>query len=121
MHYQSMFLNFGQPANFKFLKQIDFTLAATEAPSTAYAGWGYDVNSTDRVKLFIVDASPAALYDEGKFSSAKFGAQQSTVRRYKINTKGSGENVVIGLRVDIAGNSCSLQEINVQTLLGRIN
>lgn len=121
MHYQSMFLNFGQPANFKFLKQIDFTLAATEAPSTAYAGWGYDVNSTDRVKLFIVDASPAALYDEGKFSSAKFGAQQSTVRRYKINTKGSGENVVIGLRVDIAGNSCSLQEINVQTLLGRIH
>ena len=121
MHYQSMILNFGQPANSKFLKQMDFTLAATQAPSTAYAGWGYDAGSTDRSKLFIVDASPAALYDEGTFGIAKFGAQQSTVRRYKINTKGSGENVVIGLRVEIADNSCSLQEINVQTLLGRIN
>ena len=121
MHYQSMILNFGQPANSKFLKQMDFTLAATTAPSTAYAGWGYDTGSTDRSKLFIVDASPAALYDEGSFGIAKFGAQLSTVRRYKINTKGSGENVVIGLRVDIADNSCSLQEINVQTLLGRIN
>ena len=122
MHYQSMILNFGQPANFKFLKQIDFTLAATQAPSTAYAGWGYDIgSSTDRSKLFIVDASPAALYNEAEFTGAKFGAQQTTVRRYKINTKGSGENVVIGLRVDIADNSCSLQEINVQTLLGRIH
>lgn len=121
MHYQSMILNFGQPANSKFLKQMDFTLAATQAPSKAYAAWGYDTGSTDRSKLFIVDASPAALYDEGTFGVAKFGAQQSTVRRYKINTKGSGENVVIGLRVDIADNSCSLQEINVQTLLGRLN
>ena len=121
MHYQSMYLTFGQPANSKFLKQIDFTLAATNAPSTAYAGWGYDTGSTDRSKIFTVDASPAALFDEAIFTNAKFGAQQSTVRRYKVNTKGSGENVLIGLRVDIADNSCSLQEINVQTLLGRIN
>jgi hypothetical protein len=44
----------------------------------------------------------------------------TTLRRYKTNTNGSGDLVRVGLETDIAGNSLSIQEINVQTLLGRI-
>ena len=38
--YESNSFTFGQPANFKFVKQIDFTVVSTLTDAQAYAGWG---------------------------------------------------------------------------------
>jgi len=113
-------LSFGSPANKKFLKKIDYTLASSFVDAQAVAQWGYN-SRLEYSKPFTVTSTPPALFGQALFGVSLFGGAQINIRRYKANTKGSGENVVIGFRADIKGNSCSIQEINVQTLLGRIN
>jgi len=118
--YESNSFTFGQPANLKFLKQIDFTVVSTVANANAYAGWGYS-GRLDYSKLITISSQQAALYNVAYFNQgAEYGPGLSTIKRYRVNTKGSGESVIIGFRADINGNTCSLQEINVQTLIGRI-
>jgi len=119
--YESNALTFGQPANSKFLKQIDYTVVSTFTDATAYAGWGYS-GRLDYSKLLTVTASDPALYNVAYYNQgAEYGEGTTTIRRYRVNTKGSGEAVIIGFRANIEGNTASLQEINVQTLLGRLN
>jgi hypothetical protein len=86
--------------------------------TSATARWGFDGNLT-RKKAIGIDALIPAYYSEATFGDTTFGASGSTIRRYKINTTGSGDLVRIGLDIKILGNEVSVQEINVQTLLGR--
>lgn len=118
--YESTQFTWGQPANSKFLKQIDYTVVATQTDTTGYGGWGYN-GRIEYEKSITIRAQAPALFGVAEFNNSEFGDGLVTIRRYKVNTKGRGESVVIGLRADIAGNSCSLQEINVQTLIGRLN
>tara|TARA_R110000868_G_scaffold92180_3_gene255776 strand:- start:3233 stop:4915 length:1683 start_codon:yes stop_codon:yes gene_type:complete len=118
--YQSSSLTMGQPANLKFLKQIDYTIVSSKQPTIAHAEWGYK-GRLDYSREITVDAQVAALYDIALFGVGEFGLGLTTIKRYRVNTKGSGESLLIGLRADIAGNGFSLQQINIQTLLGRIN
>lgn len=118
--YESNTFTFGQPANLKFVKQIDFTVVSTQVNAQAYAGWGY-TNQLEYSKALTIVAQAPALYNVSYFNQGEeYGPGLSIIRRYRVNAKGSGESVVIGFRININGNTCSLQEINVQTLLGRI-
>ena len=118
--YSSMPLDFGSPANDKFLKSIDYTIFSLFEETNATARWGYDGNLS-RKKSIDIDALIPAYFNEATFGDTTFGASGSTIRRYRVNTRGSGDHVRIGLDVKIKGNEVSVQEINVQTLLGRIN
>lgn len=118
--YESNTFTFGQPSNLKFVKQIDFTVVSTQVNAQAYAGWGYK-NQLEYSKALTIVAQAPALYNVSYFNQGEeYGPGLSIIRRYRVNAKGSGESVVIGFRININGNACSLQEINVQTLLGRI-
>ena len=118
--YESNSFTFGQPANVKFVKQIDYTVVSTQSNAQAFAGWGY-TNQLEYSKALTIAAQAPALYNIAYFNQDdEYGPGLSIIRRYRVNAKGSGETVVIGFRTDINGNTCSLQEINVQTLLGRI-
>ena len=114
----SMPLDFGSPTNAKLLKSIDYTIFSLFEETSATARWGFDGNLT-RKKAIGIDALIPAYYSEATFGDTTFGASGSTIRRYKINTTGSGDLVRIGLDIKILGNEVSVQEINVQTLLGR--
>jgi hypothetical protein len=118
--YSSMPLDFGEPAKDKFMKSIDYTIFSLFEETNATARWGYDGNLT-RKKAIGIDALIPAYYNEATFGDTTFGASGSTIRRYRVNTRGSGSMARIGLDVKILGNEVSVQEINVQTLLGRIN
>ena len=118
--YSSMPLDFGEPARDKFMKSIDFTIFSLFEETNATARWGYDGNLS-RKKAIDIDALIPAYYNEATFGDTTFGASGSTIRRYRVNTRGSGSMARIGLDVKILGNEVSVQEINVQTLLGRIN
>lgn len=119
-NYESTSFTFGQPASLKFLRQIDYTIVSSIVNTTAVAEWGY-FGRLDYSKQLAIAAQVPALFGLAEFGLAEFGDGLTTVRRYKVNTKGSGETVNIGIRADINGNGFSLQEINIQTLLGRIN
>ena len=118
--YESGELTFGQPANLKFLKQIDYTIVSTDNDTNAYAGWGFS-GRLDYTKALRINGQVSALYGISLYGIAQYATALSRIKRYRVNTKGSGESVVIGIRANVLGNSFSLQEINVQTLLGRIN
>ncbi len=118
--YESSVLTFGQPANLKFLKQIDYTVVSTGNDSLAYSGWGF-TGRLDYTKLLTVNGQSAGLFGISLFGIAQYNSGLTRIKRYRVNTKGSGESIVIGIRASILGNSFSLQEINVQTLLGRLN
>ena len=118
--YESNSFTFGQPANTKFVKQIDYTVVSTLTDAQAYAGWGYS-GRLDYTKALTVTAQAPALYNVAYYNQTdEYGPGLTTIKRYRVNAKGSGEAVIIGFRTDINGNTCSLQEINVQTLIGRI-
>lgn len=117
--YNSPGLTFGQPANLKFVKQIDYTCVSTFSEATATAKWSFDYEEPGRTKLIQVGATPPSTYGVSQYGVDIFGGAQSTIRRYKINGKGSGELLQVGINMDINGNSFSLQEVNLQTLLGR--
>lgn len=118
--YESTAFTFGQPANLKFLRQIDYTVVSTRISTGAVAGWGYS-GRLEYSKQLTITAQLPALFGVAQYGIDEFGEGLVTVKRYRVNTKGSGESVVIGLRADINGNSLGLQEINIQTLLGRLN
>ena len=118
--YESNSFTFGQPANFKFLKQIDFTVVSTLSDAQAYAGWGY-TGRLEYTKALTITAQAPALYNVAYFNQDdEYGPGLTTIKRYRVNAKGSGESVIIGFRSEINGNTLSLQEINIQTLIGRL-
>ena len=118
--YESNSFTFGQPANFKFVKQIDFTVVSTLTDAQAYAGWGYS-GRLDYNKALTITAQAPAFYNVAYYNQDdEYGPGLTTFKRYRVNAKGSGESVLIGFRTEINGNTLSLQEINVQTLIGRI-
>lgn len=119
MKYESNDFAFGDSVRQKFVKQVDFTLVSTFANAPAIVKWGYDGTLTYTANKTIIAQQPA-LYGVAQYGIGTFGQGLSTIRRYRTNTKGSGSTVSVGIEAEIAGNSLSIQEINIQTLLGRI-
>lgn len=119
MTYGSNAFTFGDAVRQKFLKKVDFTFVSTFSDANAVIKWGYGGFLTDSTTK-VVSAQVPALYGISEYTVAEFGPGLTTLKRYRTNTKGSGDLVRVGLDVDIAGNSLSIQEINVQTLMGRI-
>lgn len=117
--YNSPGLTFGQPASLKFVKQIDYTCVSTFSESTATAKWSFDYEEPGRTRLISVGATPPSTYGVSQYGVDIFGGAVSTIKRYKVSGKGSGELLQVGINMDINGNSFSLQEVNLQTLLGR--
>ena len=123
--YQSNPLTLGDSVRQKFPKRMDMTIVTRDAPCKAYARWG--ASTLEYTKKLDVDSQVPALWGQVFFTSdatgtggGVYGQSADTIKRYRVNTKGSGAVVTIGLDADIEGGVFSLQEVNVQTLLGRI-
>ncbi len=119
MTYNSNAFSFGDAVRQKFVKQVDFSLVSTFINTDAVVRWGYG-GQLEYTANKIITAQQPALYGEAQFNVGEFGEGLENFKRYRTNTKGSGALVRVGLDADIAGNSLSIQEINIQTLIGRI-
>lgn len=139
MSYFSNPMNFGDSARLKFLKKFNITFIGNET-SNSTLKWGYDYTNTYNEKRIegtsLVNASSA------EYGVAEYGTKETTedsqgnvgdpsfveseytsgvdIQRPKINTTGSGSVVQIGIESVIEGQSFSIQQIDVQALLGRI-
>lgn len=116
--YQSNPLTFGDSVRQKFPKRMDLTIVTRDAPTTAYARWGS--NTLEYQKSLDIESQVPGLWGSAQFGNSTYGQSADTIKRYRVNTKGSGAFVTLGVDADINGGVFSLQEINVQTLLGRI-
>ena len=116
--YQSNPLTFGDSVRQKFPKRMDLTIVTRDQPTTAYARWGSA--TLEYQKILDIDSQIVGLWGEAQFGNSTYGQSADTIKRYRVNTKGSGSVVTLGVDADISGGVFSLQEINIQTLLGRI-
>lgn len=116
--YQSNPLTFGDSVRQKYPKRMDLTIVTRDAATTAYARWGSDT-LTYQKELDIVSQVPG-FYGTAQFGNSTYGQSANTIKRYRVNTKGSGAFVTLGVDADIDGGVFSLQELNIQTLIGRI-
>ncbi len=120
MSYASNAFTFGDAVRQKFVKQVDFTLVSTFINAPAVVKWGYGGLLEYSANKTIIAQQPA-LYNVSFFNQGEeYGEGLTTLKRYRTNTKGSGALVRVALETEIAGNSLSIQEINIQTLMGRI-
>lgn len=119
MKYASNIFTFGDSLIQKFVKQVDFTIISTQVDAPAVVRWGYTGTLDYWANKTIIAQTPA-LFGVDSYTHATFSPSLNTLKRYRTNTKGSGSLVRVGFEGNINGNSMSIQEINVQTLLGRI-
>lgn len=123
--YQSNPLSFGDSVRQKFPKRMDVSILSRTADTEAVARWGFNNELTYSKSLNVEAIIPAywgeALYANfGDPEAATYGPGATTVKRYRVNTKGSGSLVSVGIDATIDGGVFSLQELNLQLLLGRI-
>lgn len=118
MRYYSHPQTFGSAATLKFPKQLDYFLIGGTGQEVSLA-WGFGYDEGYRYKTFNLGEGDVyewgvAEYDIGEFVVA------ADVGTPHVNTTGSGKSVSMGFEATIAGGTVSIQEMNLQTLIGRI-
>ena len=121
--YSSPVLSFGDPVRSKFVRQIDYLVASGLNESESSGSWEYvGLRPYVKRKYITLAGGSANFYnsDDFLYNVAKYGLGNDVVRSYKINADGSGENVIVKFSAVVDNSICSLQQINIQALLGRI-
>lgn len=116
--FYSVMMTAGQPDQIKMLKQIRFVVISRVA-EIAQVYWGYGFSRTFQSQTVPLRTGSAAEFNVAEFSIDEF-AGGVVFSEPRVKPFGSGRVVTIGFEADIDGGSLSIQEINVQTLLGRL-
>ena len=115
--YYSPSLTFGSPSNLKFIKKIKPTIIGGNA-SNYFIKYSYDFSTTFKTSTFAIGDQTPSYFGEGEYTVAEY-TDGEIVSSKNTNATGSGTSVVIGLEADIGGSPLSLQEINIQALVGK--
>ena len=115
--YYSPGLTFGDPSKLKIVKKLRPTIVGANS-ATVFLKWGYDLSTNYRTQEFTVGNQVPAFFGVSEFNIGEFTGGELTTRR-AINATGTGSIVTIGLESQINGSQLSLQEINVQALIGK--
>lgn len=121
MRYFSNPMNFGDSARLKLLKEIILTFIGGQGAQVV-VNWGYDYTETYYKEIVVIDSgSQVAYYNESEFNVPESEYSASIiVDRPRTKTTGTGTVVTIGTEATINNNALSLQEVNIQAILGRI-
>jgi len=118
MRYFSHPLTFDAPANLKFLKKIRATIIGGNL-ATGNFRWGYDYKENYDSRPFVLGTSGIAEYNIGEYGISEYSVGVLTSRA-DVNVGGSGSVVTVGVEAVIEGSSLSLQELNIQSTIGRL-
>jgi hypothetical protein len=118
MRYYSHPQNFGEPSNLKFPKHLDYYLVGGQGQQVSLA-WGFGYGSGYRYKTFTLSSGEVPEFGVSEYGVAEY-IISADVGTPHVNTTGSGKAVSMGFECTVNGDPISLQEINLQTLIGRI-
>ena len=121
MSYFSNPLSFGDSSRLKILKEIIITFIGGQG-AQAVVNWGYDYSQAYTKQIVEINSgSKTAYYNQSEYnvSTSEYSASV-IVDRPKTKTTGSGTVVTIGMDATINQNALSLQELNIQALIGRM-
>ncbi len=118
---------FGDSARLKIPKEVLFTIGGGLL-QTAVCFWGFNYQYRFNSQPFTLDSDTPDFYnlDEYNITTTDDPADPTEynsggiIGRYSVPLSGSGESVILGLVVDVGGSAVSLQEINLQTKIGRM-
>ena len=121
MSYFSNPLSFGDSSRLKILKEIIITFIGGQG-AQAVVNWGYDYSQAYTKQIIEINTGSKTAYynvNEYNVSTSEYSASV-IVDRPKTKTTGSGTVVTIGVDATINQNALSLQELNIQALIGRM-
>jgi hypothetical protein len=118
--YYSNPLSFGSPSNIKFLKKIVPTVIGGGL-NRIDVRWGYDFSAGYKTQTFnVANSVNAGYFGESEFNTnAEFVAGSNNITTKRINASGSGNLVTVGIASEIDGAPLSIQEFNIQAIIGR--
>jgi hypothetical protein len=117
--YFTNYMSFGDSTRLKMAKKVTLTLA-TNTSNPYFLSTSYDYSGSN-VSLVVPlqAASTFFYYGVAEFGLAEYGVK-SDITRQSSNVGGRGTTLRIGIETEVDSASFSLQEINIQTLLGRL-
>ena len=120
MSYYSHPMDFGDSSRLKFLKKINLiTFQGSEANVTLQ--WAYDYKSSYKKRVFTLPQSNEAFYNLSEFNEgAEYSESPQLINEQRVNASGSGTVVQIGLETTVSGKEIAIQQLNVQSLVGRM-
>jgi hypothetical protein len=118
LSYYSHPLAFGAPNNLKQLKSISATLIGGSLISGAFK-WAYDYQENYTTRTFNLVGDTIAEYGVAEYGVAEYSISARPTRT-RTNAGGSGSLVTIGMEATIDGSPFSLQELNIQSTIGRL-
>ena len=122
LSYFSNPMNFGNSSNLKFLKKFKITVIGNRDAETVL-NWGYDYTTAFNKQVINNDlnnlASNAGEYAVSEYNTTAEPSGGIDLQNPTVNGSGSGNVLTIGLESTIQGQSYSLQQIDVNVLLGR--
>ena len=120
MSYFSHPMDFGDSSRLKFLKKINLTTfnGSDARVSLQYA---YDYQADYQKRAFALPTINAAQYNIDEYNTtAEYSSSPVLINTQRINAGGSGSVVQIGLETTVNGKEIAIQQLNVQSLVGRM-
>jgi hypothetical protein len=120
MNYFTNPMSFGDSSRLKLLKEMDITVIGGQNTNVT-VNWGYDYTGSYRKRTFVVKNAEVSEFNVAEYNVATSVFSASIIiDREKIQTSGNGAVVTVGIDVTVNGVPFSVQEINIQALLGRM-
>lgn len=119
--------SFGEPSRLKVPKEADFVIAGGLG-QRAVCYWGYGYRNLFVNQPFTLDAETPDFYNVDEYNitttddpddPTEYGSG-STIGEYSIPLSGSGPALTVGLEAIVRGQKLSVQEVNIQTKIGRL-
>jgi hypothetical protein len=119
VRYYSNPLTFGDSSRVKMLKKIIPTVIAG-SDTLIKLKWGYDFSQSFATAFVQIPTLAPGEYGIAQYGISEYSYNNVEILKKPINTTGSGTVVTVGVEVDVDGQPFSLQEFNIQALLGRM-
>ena len=121
LQYFSHPLSFGDSSRLKFLKKVNVT-TFNGADANVTLNWAYDYEGNYQSQVYTLAGFSSGQYNISEYNTtAEYSSSGSLINTEKINTGGSGSLVTVGLITNVDGNEIAFQELNIHSLIGRIN
>ena len=102
-------------------KSVIYTIYSNSLPGDATANWGFGDRVVGNYDFRIDSDSPGSSFAVDEFEIGQYGLGDSYYFNYKVHTSGSGELFRVGLDIEIKGDYFALQEISINSAIGRIS
>ena len=102
-------------------KSVIYTIYANSLPGDATANWGFGDRVTGEYDFRVNSDTPGSQFAIDEYEMGQYGLGASYYFNYKVHTSGSGELFRVGLDIEIKGDYFALQEISVNSAIGRIS